>query len=348
MTKNDTYKKWADKQREEALNAFVSEITGEIPENRTVEYYHKLFVGGSTDAVLLGLSPYATPNDAYNTMYDMTPQSDKFVFRYGHYMEKFIATEFQRITHIPVKDGVTLFDKDRAWSMAQIDYLLDDETPLEIKTTFMNLKGDDGEKLWGKGCEFNEHGQIVYEDDTIPPYYYVQCQKQLYITGKDFMYLACLISAEDGIRIYKIHKNEEIIAKIIEAEDDFIFNHVIPRVPYVEKEIRPLETVDEHQSSCYATEEFITMLRELQQLQKEKNEIAKRVECFTDAIREYLGEHNEAVDAQGNMVVKQTSQSRLTLDVIALKNDHADIVANYYHDKPIASKITINKKYFKE
>ena len=346
MEKKEIYREWLKTQKEKADKAFVSEITGVVPANNEVEYLHKLYVGGSTDAVILGVSPFATPNDAYNTMLDMTKQEDRFIFRYGHFMEKFIAEEFERITRLKVYKGLTLFDKEREWSMAQIDFVLEDDTPLEIKTAFMNTKDSDGEKKWGKGCEFNINGELLFADDKIPVYYFIQCQKQLYLADKDFMYLACLISAEVGIRIYKIERNEEIIKKIISAEDDFIFNHVIPEKPYLEKEIKGLDSVDEHPSSCYATCDFIELVKEMNKLQAEKIEISKKVDAFSDAIREYLGEHQEAVDSKGKLVIKQTKQTRLSLDTAALKNDHADIVSQYYVEKPIASKLTINKKYF--
>ena len=46
------------------------------------------------------------------------------------------------------------------------------------------------------------------------------------------------------------------------------------------------------------------------------------------------------------LFIKQTKQTRLTLDTTALKNDHADLCAQYMKEQEIKSKLTINNKYF--
>lgn len=339
------FKEWQKKQKEKADKVFLNPITGELDEENSVTYLHKLYIGGSVDSSLLGLNPYRSIKDEYDNMNCFKLQDDLFVFRRGHYLERFVAKEFSLVAHKVVTTGVTLFSEKYPWAMAQIDFRLRDDTPLEIKVCSVNPNEDDGTKGFGKGCEFNDKGDLVYTDDTVPTYYMVQCQKQLFLSEKSFMWLAVWLTYEDKIRVYYIERNDEIIEHILKAEHDFLFNHVIPQIPYSEDK-KELKTVDEMPNVCYADDPFISLVREYNELSQKKNELEKKVEALSDTIREYIGVHDEAVDNNGRVVIKQTPQSRTSLDINLLKNDYANIYTKCKKTKLVKSKLTVNKKYF--
>lgn len=347
----DIYNTWLEEQTAKAKKVFTNPFTNVIEDEDMVTFRHKLYIGGSTDATIMGVNPYRSAKDEYESIVNLTTNDDRFAYRRGHALEPFVANEFSLIKRKKIKEGRTFWGDDfgSTWSMAQVDFLCDfddqTDTPIEIKVCSVNPNEDDGSKGFGKGCQFNELGEEIYVDDTIPTYYMIQCQKQLWLTKRDYMYLACWLTYENKIRVYKITRNDDIIAKIKEAEIDFLFNHVIPQVPYVEEK-RELETVEESPCSCYATCDFIELVKELREVNKNKLELSKRADALNDAIREYLGVHDEAVDKDGRLVIKQTKQTRLTLDTTALKNDHADLCAQYMKEQEIKSKLTINNKYF--
>lgn len=341
------FKEWQKKQKEKANKAFLNPITGELDEENSVSYLHKLYIGGSVDSSLLGLNPYRSVKDEYDNMNDFDLQDDLFVFRRGHALEGFVAKEFSLIARKRITKGVTLFSDKYPWAMAQIDFLLEDDTPLEIKVCSVNPNEEDGAKGFGKGCDFNSNGELVYTDDTIPSYYMVQCQKQLFLSDKTFMWLACWLTYENKVRIYYIERNDEIIEHILHAEHDFLFNHVIPQIPYNENK-NELESVDEMPNACYADKDFISLVKEYKELNAKKNELAKEADKLSESIREFIGEHDVALDQNGRVVIKQTTQSRVSLDTKSLKNDHADLVAQYMKEQNIKSKLTVNKDYFKD
>lgn len=324
----ELYQAWKEEQSHKALEFFTDKETKKIPDVDQIAYLHTLAIGGSMDAGLMGLSKWTTPNDIYNSFFNFKKSESKFVFARGHAFEDFVASQFALVTKKEVQNGTTVYgDKfDCPWALAQIDKLLADGTPLEIKVATYNSEDDDG-KEWGTGCKFNDNGDMLLSDSQIPKAYYCQCQKQMWLTDKQEMYLAVWLTSEVRIRIYLVKRNDDFINLLKETEIDFLFNHVIPVVPY-EEEFEPLS--EEHdKNTVFADEETKNYIDELKEINEACSLAEERKKKLTELIKEKIGDYEVVVDEDGKKLCSLTSYESHGFDKKAFSNDHPDLYKQY-------------------
>jgi len=340
-----TYRKWKAEQEPKAREFYADPFTNELTEENIIPYKHKFLIGGSTDAAILGRSKWATKQSVYEDMLKFELNADKFVFDRGHALEEFVAQQFTKQTHIPHTDGGVAASEEFEWSYCQIDKFCNDKhhTPLEIKTAGFT-KSSDGESEWGRGCEFNDKGDCLFEDSKIPDEYYIQCQKQMWLTDTKYMYLCAWILTDVRVRTYIIHRNDEVIEQIKEAEIDFLFNHVIPQVPYENEVIDELESVDEAPDVAYGDDSFLDLCKQYKLYSKQKLDAEKQQKALDEQIRAIMGEHHQVIKSDGSVVAKLTEQERLTLDSKGLSNKYPEQYKEFYRSVPIKSKLTISKE----
>lgn len=310
-----TYKEWKAKQVSKANAFYKDPFTEQIEKESIIPFLHTHYIGGSVDAALLGLSPWANKNDVYEKMTNFSFSQTTFNQRWGIHAEQFVAQEFSRATHKAVHTGDTLYGDEVGcpWAMCQIDRLLDNGVPLEIKTASSNNVNVDGKKEWGHGCEFNSDFALVHEDDQIPAYYNVQCQKQLWLSNKEYMWLCCMLSFESKVRVYKIYRDDKLIEEIKAAEIDFLFNHVIPEVPYDEQETAAILDEDAGDDAVFATDSFIETLSDLSKVRKQKLALGKQEKELSEKVHDMLAGHRAAVNRDGKTLCTLTPQTRMTL-----------------------------------
>lgn len=340
------YDKWKLEQSKKADKFFSDPFTGVIEKENLIPYLHTMYIGGSSDAALLNLSPWVTKSEAYERMVNFAYPQTSFNLRWGTFAEEFVAREFSRATHKAVFAGDTYYGDEVGcpWAMCQIDRLLEGGIPLEIKTASSNNLKDDGQKQWGHGCEFNSEFELVHEDTQIPAHYNVQCQKQLWLANKDYMWLCCMLSFESKVRIYKIHRDESLIKQIKEAEEDFLFNHVIPLVPYKkEQEVPEVLNEEAGDDAVFATDDFISMLSELNKVRKDKVALGKQEKELSEKVHSMLAGHRAVVNREGKTLCVLTPQSRMTFDSKGLKDKYPEIYAEFYKAQTISPKLTIKE-----
>lgn len=332
-----TYKAWFNAQAVKALKAYP-----EAQKNpKCVPFTHMLSIGGSSDAALLNVSRYQTALDVYNAMINPACETKSFLFDLGHYMEAFIAQQFKELTGYEVQDGDTLYDHDRAWSLAQVDKFTITKAgeflPLEIKTSTYNHIQDDGARLWGDGCEF-QNGEIIKNDDLIPTDYFIQCQKQLYITKSEHMFLSVWIRNENKIRIFHIVKDEQIINRIIKAEDDFIFNHVIPEIPPV---IETLEIQAKNDKDIIASDDLLACWKRYKTLSDKKKALETEMKEAGELIKKSMGDYENALDSTGKRLFHIITSKIRRLDSTELKKSAPDLYEKYLKET-ISKRISEN------
>lgn len=340
------YMSWVSARLPRIADKYRDPITGLFEEKTCIPASHKMAITGTMAPVLLGLSPWKTKQELYNEIVNIEdPEIDeekRFTFELGHNCESMIAKEFAKYSHIQVREGKTDRDLTRLWSMAQIDFLTIDGCPLEIKTA----SHADG---WGTGCLFNEKGDVYRVDSKIPAYYNAQIQKQMQVARRDQAWCAVWLTFERGIRIFKIERDEELIQKIIDAEDDFLFNHVIPEVPY-EEAPEPLKTVppEQKENACFASVEFEELLKRYRELKapylsvpakvkKEMGEIQAKLKAFMAGAK-------YAINADGKELCHFTeSIGKPYFDQEAFSNEHPDLYAQYMRDGKKTTKFFLAK-----
>lgn len=175
------------------------------------------YVGGGSIAALLGLSPFSTPLDQYllivNEMQDvMTPEKQEF-FDDRRDLEPWAAKKFTRKTGLAItRYNERYQDAEFDWMRAEIDFEAEDGSTGETKSVHPNAAWQ-----WG-------------DPDTEEPPYYVTAQAMhgLGVTGKEKCYVQALIGFDD-YRLYEVHRDDELIARIRKSAHDFWRYHVMPR-----------------------------------------------------------------------------------------------------------------------
>lgn len=336
MKKNfiEVYADFKAKQIAKAKEFYSDPFTNEIPEYNKIAFFHTFCIGGTVDSQILGVNHYQNKHDAYDNMINFKEHENKFVFARGKFLEPFVAQQFELLTRKKIQDGITLdgTEFDCPWSFSQIDFLCNDNgkiIPLEIKVSTVNYADEDGDKVWGKGSEFNCHGELLVEDEQVPMEYYIQCQKQMWLSKNDYMYLAVWLTFETKIRVFVIHRNEKVIQSIIETEKDFLFNHVIPQIPYEEVDISLKNEVEDNVNAVYADEEFTQLYERYLQVNSIYNEAKKDNDTLSKKLKELMGDHDMVVNANGVKLCSVTKIQSRRFDLEKFKNDCPDLYRDY-------------------
>lgn len=323
------WKKWSQEQSEKFMSRFCE--NGYVRLGKKIPWMHMTRIGGTACSAILGVNKWKTATQLYDEMtgvIDTSVDVDNFVFARGQACEGFVAQQAGKLLGKDVVFGDMFFDPERPWSMAQVDaQVKEDGTPVECKCVSFNNVTEDG-KEWGKGCVFGDAGVIVKEDDLIPVAYFMQCQKQLALTEKPFMYLAAWLTFENRVRLYVIHRNDEMIKQIKDAEDDFLFNHVIAgvRPPVVEAQ-PPVEV--EAGKAIEETDELRALVKDYREVRSEIDERKSTLEDLRQKIERLMGDASLVKDASGRKVVSRTSYTTTRFNSTSFKKDHADLYGQY-------------------
>lgn len=166
----------------------------------------------------MGLSKYRTPYQVWlnKTMGVADDISDKPAVMWGNILEPVVADHFaSEHPELRVEEPGCMFrSKSRPWAQASLDRVLTDADGnhgvLEIKTAGLRSEAD-----W---------------DDGVPVYYQTQVQHYLSVTGWKWAYVSVLIGGQD-YREYRLERDEEDVAAVDRAVDDFWHDHVETNLP---------------------------------------------------------------------------------------------------------------------
>ena len=341
----ETYKEWA-KGQTDAWRKVYADKDGKLPDDAKIPLYHKTHFGGHASAVLCGLSRYMKPVELYTQMTCLEDDRiNSFAMRRGTFNEPFVAKEAALALCGKVRKGRGFrVDSKRPWSSAQIDYMITDadgyRTVLEIKTGAVNPVQSDGNRLWGKGCVL-VNGKVVTPDDLMPTEYFIQVQKQLYITGKDYGYLAVWLTFENGVRIFKVERDDDLIRKIITAEDNFLFNYLIPkRAPdSFEEESNELES--DGNDAVFSDEDTTKVLERIHEVKAQLTELKAEDSELTAILKERIGEHKALINKAGDVLARLTFATRRSFDVNTFKTENPELYGKYVVEKKESPRLTL-------
>lgn len=170
-------------------------------------------IGSSDAGAAVGLNPYQSQLELWmiktgrdGNLPKVDPNDETSPMYWGTLLEPIVAAHYTRRTGNKVRKINAVLqhpDPDKAWMLANIDREVigaDDVQILECKTT-----GEFGARLWIDG----------------PPDYVVcQVQHQLAVTGKSAADVCVLICGQE-IRVYRIERDDALIARLIELERQF-------------------------------------------------------------------------------------------------------------------------------
>lgn len=176
------------------------------------------YIGGSDVPAILGISPWKSAFEVYLEKTAQKRPDDLSGIervRWGTILEEIVAREYAERTGRSLRRVNRLIrSKSYPFMAAHIDRnVLNERGILECKTA-----GVMQAKYWG------EEGT-----DQIPDHYLPQVMHYLYVTEADWCDVAVLIGGND-FRIYRIEKDEEYFAFLVEAELEF-WARVVELVP---------------------------------------------------------------------------------------------------------------------
>jgi len=167
-------------------------------------------VGASEAAVVLGISPFATPLKLYLRKIGVDDFESSPLMQWGTYLQPAIAEAYKDRTEKDLIDfeDTIIWSEKYPWLFASLDYgraidlssSNDFDRVVEVKRVLYWAKdnwGDDG-------------------TDEIPTYYYSQVQQQLECSGKQIADVAALIGDCD-FRIFTIERDDDYIEELAEA-----------------------------------------------------------------------------------------------------------------------------------
>jgi putative phage-type endonuclease len=232
------------------------------------------YIGGGNVAGILGLSPYKSPLDEFLVITGQAEPEDgtrEAFFKRRKALEPFAAEVFEQRTGLTiVKRNVRYTDTDTAlpYLRAEIDFETSDDSNGETKTVHPLAAKD-----WG------DEGT-----DEIPVYVTAQAMHGLMVNGKKATWVHALIGLDDD-RVFRIERDEEIIATIRAHEVAFWDQHIVPQAPPEPRTVEDVLRLFARDSgrSVEVDEQALSdvmRLRELQPLVKEVEEVKDRLRLY--------------------------------------------------------------------
>lgn len=190
-------------------------------------------IGGSDIAALLGLSPWSTPLDVYESKVSDQHANDggNEAMRWGTLLEDVVAREFAQRERVRVQRvNSMLRHPEHAFAIANIDRaIVDDGTRARVAPN--GLLAGANELLEVKTVSAFA-GKDWGDDDTprIPLHYAAQGMWYLGVTGVPRLRFACLIGGQRYV-VRTLDRDEDAIAAMFDAAGRFWREHVESNVP---------------------------------------------------------------------------------------------------------------------
>lgn len=282
------------------------------------------FLGGSDASVVLGINPWRTPLDLWRDKVQpaMPENSDPGrmrVLERGKRMEPYV------IDLLAAESGLAIVNRNRRFIDPEFSFLaceidaeaLPDQTNdlvnVEIKTV-SPFKAKD----WGE-----------LGSDEIPVYYTAQAQHGLMVTGRALCIFGVLIGGDD-FRVYRVERDDEIIAAMRAREVAFWRDHV-------ETLIQPPATTPGDVDSLFrrdagtaveATPEVMQAIRELNALQADLSATEARIEGVKSAIKAHM-QDAARLTLHGRDVATWKTQSARRFDQRAFQAANAELFERF-------------------
>lgn len=289
-------------------------------------------IGSSDAGTAVGLNPYQSQLELWliktgrdGNLPKVDPNDETSPMYWGILLEPIVAAHYTRRTGNRVRKINAVLqhpDSDKSWMLANIDREVTgvhDVQILECKTA-----GEFGARLWRDG---------------VPEYIVCQVQHQLAVTGKAAADVCVLICGQE-IRIYRIERDEALIARLIELERQFWH--------YVETDTPP--PVDGSESAelalrCFYPQDSGNTLNLVEDTEMSatfadlvnlRADIANRTELeslLKQQIQQHMGDATTALFETGKVTWKRSKDSQ-GIDMTTLLCDQPDLAERYPLIKP--------------
>ena len=288
---------------------------------------------GSSDApVAVGMSRYKSPLELWmeKTGRKMPDDlSNKDAVFWGTTLEPIVANVYAEKTGKKVRRvNSVLQHPEYPFMLANLDRIVEGGGVLEIKTAGLR-----SQRQWEEG---------------IPLAYQIQVLHQLAVTGKAWADVAVLIGGQE-FRIYRIERDEERIAQLVELETAF-WNHVAkdtaPEVDGSVSSDKALALLYPRSTPVlvdYSERKEMNILFKTLLEARQRTKTAELHEALLEQrVKEVIGFAEGALFSQGKAMWKLSKPSR-SLDMKKLTQEHPELTAPYWYEKPGSRRFTVQE-----
>ena len=272
-------------------------------------------LGGSDAGAVCGLNPYRTAIQVYqDKTTDEIEDIDNEAMRQGREFEDYVARRFMEATGKKVrKANFMYYDEEHPFMLADVDRMIVGENAgLECKTAspYMAEKWADGK---------------------IPLSYQIQCLHYMSVCKADAWYIAVLIYGRE-FKCYKIERDEEMLADLIQIEKDFWENHVLKKVlpkpdgPELADSVIA-EYFKKSREETVALTGFDEKLNRRQELSEMIESMGTEKRQIEQELKLFMGEAELAESGQYRISWKPVSSQRL--DEKRLKEERPEVYEKY-------------------
>ena len=290
-------------------------------------------IGSSDAAVAVGLSPYKSPLSLWLEKTNRMPAADlseKEAVIWGTVLEPVLAKVYAARTGRRVRRvNAVLQHPDHPFMLANLDREVVGKADcgiLEIKTA-----GYHSAPQW---------------EDGIPIAYQCQVLHQLAVTGHAWADVAVLIGGQD-FRIYRIERDDDKIADLIERESQFwacVQDNQQPEPDGSDdagKALLSLFPADNGQTlDLSESPEYNQLFAELLDLREQKEVTERKESEIKQRIQVALGTCTAALFQQGKVTWRK-AKDRLVADVDKISQEHPELIQQYCKPVPGSRRFTI-------
>lgn len=290
-------------------------------------------IGGSDIAAIIGVSPYATAYDIYQSKTQpVNEEANEFAY-WGTVLEDTVAREFSKRSGLKIQNvNFLMRHPEYRWAIANIDRAIINPA---IKG---NVRFKDGKLTTDQIVEIKTASEYVgknwgnEDSDEVPDQY--QCQAQWYmgVTGVEVCHMAVLIGG-NKYRQYKIERHQDFIDYLFEAAESFWINNVLAGVEPDATTLQnakdkyprhnPNTTLDVEPDS-----EAAKVFEHYEALKAQEKEVKAALELAqTDLICQI--QDNEALAIDGEVVATYKVQVSNRFDSSRLKKDMPELAEKY-------------------
>jgi len=284
-------------------------------------------IGGSDVAAVLGISRWKSPIEVYlkktGKFYkEITDEEQLERMRIGQLEEEVIATLFcekMNIEHNRLRQANFVFQHE--------DY------PFMLGSIDRQYTDDDGKKVIVECKHASEYTYSDWDEKKVPLEYLCQLMHYLIITDADYGYFAVKIGNRT-VKIKRVERDQELEAKIINAEKYFWEN-------YVEKDVLPpadgsiptkeildgyldevLGEMEEERVEVNLDKEDYHKIEKRAELKSQINELENKVREIDNSIKQKLIERMGNVGLIGNYEFSVKTVISKRIDTKRLKEDN--------------------------
>lgn len=289
-----------------------------LPCEKTTQPDRTKFIGGSDASVILGINPWRTPLQLWQDK--VTPRIEKIdparqrVFDRGHRMEPYVVDLLRDETGLRIaRRNERYIDKEHPFLACEIDAEAVSGENIEIKTVSPFKAAD-----WGE-----------LGTDSIPVYYTAQAQHGLMITGAQVCIFGVLIGGDD-FRIYRVERDDELIAGIRQREVAFWVDHIEPRVPPPATNAEDIARLFPRDlgTAVEANEAALIAYNAIRELTPQLTELEQQIDAHKDALRAAMG-GAARLTLDGRDIATWKSQASKRFDQTAFKEAQPELFAQF-------------------